>query len=101
MVIGRRLDCGLVGLLLLFLTAAPRCATADEAEPPPLPTATPASTPTQEIWIAVRTDELPGSGTQVDPYNGNTPERFDTLLHSFYNTPNLGIHLMGTGPFRT
>ena len=69
--------------------------------PPPLPTATPASTPTQDIWIAVRTDELPGSGTQVDPYNGNTPERFDTLLHSFYNTPNLGIHLMGTGPFGT
>jgi len=88
------------GMVLLVFSQQESCAD-PESSPTPLPAATPASTPTQDIWIAVRTDGLPGSGTQDDPYNGNTPERFDTLLHSFYWTPNLGVHLMGRGPFRT
>jgi hypothetical protein len=67
----------------------------------PLPTATPASSPTQDIWIAVRTDGLPGSGTQADPFDGSTPEKLDTILHNYYWTFNLGVHLMGAGPFRT
>src|SRR5437762_3154630 len=67
----------------------------------PLPTATPASSPTQDIWIAVRTDGLPGSGTQADPFDGSTPQKLDAILLGFYWTYNLGVHLMGTGPFRT
>src|SRR5207302_10812344 len=37
--------------------------------------------PAPEVWIAVRSDGLPGSGTQADPYNGSTPEKFDGLLN--------------------
>ncbi len=67
----------------------------------PMPTATPASSPTQHIWIAVRTDGLPGSGTQADPYDGSTPAKFDALMRNYYWTYNLGVHLTGPGPFRT
>jgi hypothetical protein len=67
----------------------------------PVPTATPASSPTQHIWIALRTDGLPGSGTQTDPYDGSTPQKFDNVLRSCQGTNNLGIHLVGTGPFQT
>jgi hypothetical protein len=56
---------------------------------------------TQDVWIAVRTDGQPGSGTQADPYDGSTPQKFDTLMQSFANTSNLGVHLMGSGPFQT
>jgi hypothetical protein len=49
----------------------------------------------------VRTDGLPGIGTQLDPYNGSTPAKFDALMSNFRYTPNLGIHLVGSGPFRT
>ena len=69
--------------------------------PSPVPTATPSSNPTQECWIAVRTDGLPGSGTQSDPYNGSTAAKFDTIMGSFQGLQNLGIHLIGAGPFRT
>jgi hypothetical protein len=57
--------------------------------------------PTPEVWIAVRTDGLPGSGTQADPYDGSTPEKFDALMMSYYWTYNLRVNLMGPGPFRT
>src|SRR4029077_19387831 len=53
------------------------------------------------IWIAVRTDGMPGSGTQDDPFDGSTAAKLDTILHNFYFTPNLWVHLMGTGPFLT
>ncbi len=67
----------------------------------PVPTATPAATPTQHVWIAVRTDGLPGSGTQADPYDGSTAAKFDALMNNFQGTSNLGVHLTGSGPFRT
>jgi hypothetical protein len=69
--------------------------------PAPSPTASPRPTPTQNIWIAKRTDGLPGSGTQADPFNGSTPAKFDALMFSYYWTYNLGVHLVGPGPFRT
>lgn len=56
---------------------------------------------TQDVWIAMRTDGQPGSGTQDDPYDGSTPEKFDALMQSFATIENLGIHLTGTGPFAT
>jgi len=56
---------------------------------------------TQDVWIAVRTDGQPGTGTQDDPYDGSTPEKFDALMQGFAATQNLGIHLTGTGPFQT
>src|ERR1041384_7891125 len=55
---------------------------------------------TQDVWIAVRTDGQPGTGTQDDPYDGSTPEKFDALMQGFAATQNLGIHLTGTGPSR-
>jgi hypothetical protein len=55
-------------------------------------------TPAQEYWIAVRTDGQPGSGTEADPYNGSTQQRFDTLMASM--PPNTEIHL-GPGTFQT
>jgi hypothetical protein len=61
----------------------------------------PSGSTTSDIWISTRTDGLPGSGTQTDPYDGSTPQKFDALLHGFYGTNNLGIHLIGAGPFRT
>jgi hypothetical protein len=51
-----------------------------------------------QVYIAVRTDGLPGSGTQADPYDGSTAAKFDALLRSIpaYTT----IHL-GSGTFLT
>ncbi len=69
--------------------------------PTPTPNPTPAPTPEREIWIAVRGDGLPGSGTQADPFDGSTPAQFDAILNRYQSTPNLGIHLSGAGPFRT
>lgn len=56
---------------------------------------------TQDVWIAMRTDGQPGTGTQDDPYDGSTPEKFDALMQGFATIQNLGIHLTGTGPFLT
>ena len=56
---------------------------------------------TPEVWIAVRTDGLPGTGTQADPYDGSTPEKFDGLLMGLQWTGSVGIHLVGSGPFQT
>jgi hypothetical protein len=55
----------------------------------------------RQVYISIRTDGLPGSGTQTDPYNGSTPAKFDALMNSFQYTPNLAIHLVGRGPFPT
>jgi hypothetical protein len=52
----------------------------------------------RSVWIAVRTDGLPGTGTQLDPYNGSTAARFDVLMGSF--PPYSLIHL-GAGTFLT
>jgi hypothetical protein len=56
---------------------------------------------TRDIWIALRADGLPGSGTQSDPYDGSSADKFDAILSGFSGTPNLGVHLMGAGPFLT
>lgn len=69
--------------------------------PTPSPTPSPRPTPVQEVWIAVRTDGLAGSGTLADPFDGSTPEKFDAVMNNFYWTPNLAVHLSGAGPFRT
>jgi hypothetical protein len=66
--------------------------------PTPTPTPTPRPTPTREVWIAVRTDGVAGSGTQLDPFDGSTMSKFDALMSSI--APNTGINL-GPGTFRT
>lgn len=45
----------------------------------------------KEVWLAVRTDGLPGAGTAEDPFDASTRVKFDTLMASFgsYTT----IHL--------
>jgi hypothetical protein len=82
-------------------TATPTPSPSPTPVPTPVPTATPSSSPTQNVWISVRTDGLSGSGAQADPYDGSTPDKFDALMSSLQWVPNPGIHLVGTGPFRT
>jgi len=55
-------------------------------------------TPLPEVWIAVRKDGHAGKGTKADPYEGNTPAKFDARMASF--GPNTQIHL-GAGTFQT
>lgn len=44
-----------------------------------------------EIWITLRADGKPGTGTQSDPYDGSTSKRFDGIMAS---TPPVSlIHL--------
>jgi hypothetical protein len=54
-----------------------------------------------QFWITVRTDGLPGTGTQADPYDGSTPDKFDARMSSLQWVSNPNIHLVGPGPFRT
>jgi hypothetical protein len=49
----------------------------------------------------VRTDGLPGSGTQTDPYDGSTPAKFDAVMSALQWVASPAIHLVGPGPFRT
>jgi hypothetical protein len=49
-------------------------------------------------YVARRTDGVAGSGTLADPWNGNTPERFDSLMNNV--PPQTRIHL-GPGVFET
>ena len=34
-------------------------------------------------YLAIRTDGVAGTGTLNDPFNANTPDRFDQLMNSF------------------
>lgn len=50
------------------------------------------------IWIAVRTDGMKGTGTASDPFDGSTATKLDTVLNSL--AANTHIHL-GAGSFDT
>jgi hypothetical protein len=43
------------------------------------------------VYIAVRTDGLPGSGTQADPFDGSTEPKFDALLNGFGTNTTINI----------
>lgn len=45
------------------------------------------------VWIALRTDGLKGSGTASDPYDGGTQARFDGVMSLFAAQSNVAIHL--------
>lgn len=51
------------------------------------------------IWIAKRPDNSQGSGTQQDPYSGNTQSLFDAVMRDKVG-PNTCVHL-GPGIFET
>ncbi len=53
-----------------------------------------------EIWISAQPIPLGGSGTQANPYDGSSQPKFDAIMNSIRNTPNLTIHL-GVGTFRS
>ena len=36
----------------------------------------------RDVWIAVRTDGLPGSGIETDPYDGSTRTKFDAVMNT-------------------
>ena len=82
-------------------TATPTLAPTPTPFPTATPSVTPRPTPAQHVWISTRADGHPGTGTEADPYDGSTPEKFDALMEALQWTPNLGIHLKGAGPFRT
>ena len=54
----------------------------------------------KEIWIGIRTDQVSGTGTLADPYDGSTQAKFDAVLRqlgaSQPTTPvtNVVIHIL-------
>ena len=56
---------------------------------------------TQGIWIAVRTDGQAGSGTESDPYDGSTMDKFDAIMGDNSKTPPYTTIHLGPGTFRT
>lgn len=53
-----------------------------------------------DVWISKRpNDDSEGSGTQQDPWNGNTKTQFDAVMRSKV-TPNMCVHI-GPGTFDT
>jgi hypothetical protein len=52
----------------------------------------------QEVWVAIRSDNLPGSGTEDDPFNGTPQPQFDSVMNAIPD--NTIIHL-GPGVFET
>ena len=54
--------------------------------------------PRIDIWVAKRTDNIAGSGTQMDPYDGSTLAKFDALMNGLGT--NTCVHL-GPGEFQT
>jgi hypothetical protein len=89
-------------------TPTPSPTPAPTPTPPPTPTPIPGTSPTpvartaptQQVWIAIRTDGQAGTGTQSDPYDGSTQARFDAVMYQLRNTPNLAINI-GPGTFKT
>ncbi len=69
--------------------------------PTPNPTAAPSPISAQEIWIAVRTDNVDGTGTQIDPYDGSTMDKFDVIMADRSKTPPYTTIHLGPGTFRT
>lgn len=56
----------------------------------------------KEIWISADRTDGKGLGTQLDPYDGSTATKFDTLMTNFQGTNDLHIHLgASTNPYRT
>jgi hypothetical protein len=53
---------------------------------------------TAEIWLAIRTDGMLGTGIPSDPYDASSPSLFDTLMDNFGN--NTTVHL-GPGIYQT
>ena len=51
-----------------------------------------------DVWIAVRTDGVAGTGTHNDPYDGSTQAKFDAVMNGMAN--NTCVHL-GPGTFQT
>jgi hypothetical protein len=50
------------------------------------------------VWVAARTDGVPGTGTHSDPYDGSTQAKFDSLMSTMPS--NTCVHL-GPGIFQT
>ncbi len=82
-------------------SASPTATPTATPAPTATPSASPRPTPAQEYWIATRTDGLPGTGTQADPYDGSSQGKFDAVMSRLQWILNPGIHLMGPGPFLT
>lgn len=58
--------------------------------------------PPDGVWIGIRQDGLPGSGTRHDPYDGSTPERFDAILGKYWKSGVEGLKVnILPGTYRT
>src|SRR2546423_2684242 len=51
-----------------------------------------------DVWIAMRTDGVAGTGTESDPYDGSTQVKFDALMNSFASYTTI---LLGPGTVET
>ena len=56
---------------------------------------------TREVWVAVRTDGQAGSGTESDPYDGSTMDKFDAIMGDNSKTPPYTTIHLGPGTFRS
>lgn len=48
------------------------------------PLAARAPTNTQQVWLAARTDGVPGTGTSIDPYDVSTVDKLDSFLMELF-----------------
>jgi hypothetical protein len=55
----------------------------------------------REVWVAVRTDGQAGSGSESDPYDGSTMDKFDAMMGDNSKTPPYTTIHLGPGTFRS
>jgi len=55
-----------------------------------------------DIWVAARTDDVSGSGTEDDPYNGADSASFDGIMRALAVPPSPAVAVrLGPGIFQT
>jgi len=47
----------------------------------------------ESIWIGKRTDNISGSGTYVDPYDGSTCDKFDYILRRYWSNGSQSLEV--------
>lgn len=74
---GQRAIARIVGGITLLLLCRPVTSAPETAG-----TARPAA---HEVWVAIRADGRPGTGTQADPFDGGSVEKLNALFERFLN----------------
>ena len=66
-----------VGTMCFIVMAGPAWAGSEKQ-------AAPDKSVSQEVWIGLRNDGKDGAGSQADPRDGSTQEKFDSVLAGFH-----------------